>query len=622
MQLHKILQYNIFKLAHILFFRIVYIIKLSFRALYLRVSKSQLKTATGCPNEDITVRYQRAASSLFTYYGFVSENKDIAIEEANLILEGKTRLFGQVYSFNPKTDWLIDVKTGKYWPRDLYWPKAKFVESGHADVKFVLEINKLNDLVLLAQAYYHSKDVQYLERLDLYLDGWLSCVPQEKSVAYKIAMDLGFRIINLIHISLLSWDCDFYRINIHPKILGIVKHHVGHLWENLSSRWFKSGNDNNHNIGEIVGLYVGQMWLKQFGIVFFTKRQITKELSYLQRVTERMISKNGCYLEQSANYTRVVHDFFLMFELFRHALDYNRDFAWFDKSGYFEKLSNYLLDISYHGQLPNFGDNDFARVVIPFEDKNDVVSHVRKHCQDKRVVGDYTVDGQWLYHSKDNNDVFLFSRVGKFSQFVEGAFIHAHDDLLAVLFFAKGKQIFIDKGTLFYNSGADTRREYTSTGAHNTAQIGNEEMADFLPVGYSNYPKSSLIESIREDDYCKFVGDVTYKDICHKRTITYSDNEIIIQDDLTRKSSLQEEAGTIRFVLAEDLKAEKDNDGILLKNSLGEAICYIGFEGVTSCNVKETYFAPHYALKKKTCFIEAMFEMTLSKNILTHVKIA
>lgn len=616
MQLHKILQYSLFDLIRILAFRIIYKVRLFFRKAYVSVFNPHYSILPS--TRGVAECYLEINKSLSTYYHYISNDYSTIKDNADSIVSGKMTMFGQVFPFNPQKDWLKDPVSGNYWPQDVFWEDAFFVEAGLSDVKYVLEVNKFNDMVVLAQAYQTYKEEEYVKLIDFYLDGWLSCVPVEKSVVNKITMDFGFRIINLIHISLLCYDSTYYVEKVHPKVMGIISHHVSHIWSNLSSRWFKSGNDNNHNIGEIVGLYIGQLWLKKFGYYLHLDK-IEKEIDYLRNVTERMIAPTGCYLEQSANYTRVVHDFFVMFEIFRHSLDTNRDFGWFDRSHYFERLSNYLLTISYHGQLPNFGDNDYARVVIPFDEKNNAVASVRKHYFKKITPIDYSCDGQWVFHSADKNDVFIFGRSGIFSQFVEGASVHVHNDLLALILSAKGKNIFIDKGTLFYNSGMEVRKEYSSTKAHNTIQIENREMADFLPIGFSHYPKSKNVISSYNNTECSFKGEVSYSDVNHIREIDYDGKKIRIQDDITKQNP-NEELGYVHFLLGEDIRYSLQNEEIILSSDDDAVLCKVTFNGVDGVKVKETFYAPHYAYKAETHIIEGFFKIEKYKHLVTSIE--
>lgn len=618
MQLHKIKQYDILDLSRILFFRLLYSAQLTLRKIFVLLAKPRYqKLVTQKTNET----YHKLTSSLFTYYGFISLDDEIIKEAATLAL-GQTRVFGQLFPFNADKDWLKDPISGIEWSKSLYWSNASFIVNGLSDVKFVLEINKLNDLVVFAKAYYYSKDERYIRLIEKYLNSWISCVPIEKSVANKIAMDFGFRIINLIHISLLCFDNDYFKDVIHPKITGIIKHHVSHLWKNLSSRWFKSGNDNNHNIGEIVGLYIGQIWLKEFGIKspYCSNYYVKKELGYLKDLTIKLVSNNGCYKEYSANYTKVVYDFYLMFELFRHALDFKRNFGWFDNSGYFDQLSHYIKDISYHGQLPNFGDNDFAKVVIPFENTHNPVQYIETYNNQNNInpSNKYIEDGQCLYKSSDINEVYLFCRGGEFAHFVEGAYVHAHNDLLAIILSCKGEPIFIDKGTLFYNSGIEIRKEFTSTKAHNTIQIEDIEMADYLPIGYKNYPSSKLFEQVSKGNYFRFSGEVSYKNIKHSRNILYDGKVIQISDNIN-KTTTDTQKGYLRYLLAENITPHISNNSILLHNKKGEHICTIEIEGIESINIIKTDYAPHYALRKETFLLEGTFTIENIKKITTSI---
>lgn len=558
--------------------------------------------------------YERVVSSCSNFFNFVNVDSHI-VAEAEQIMKGSITIFGTSFLFDYRTDWLKDPVSGNFWP-NVFWSKARFVKEDCADVKYVLEINKLNHLVTLAHAFYISHDEKYVANIKEQLNAWVKCVPAEMSVAYKIAMDLGFRTINLVMISLLCEDSEIYRSEVHPQVLGILDQHRHQLWRFLSSRWFKSGNDNNHNVGEIVGLYVAQLWLKQFGIKT-PECIISKEMNYLKRNLDKLIAPSGAYLEMSSNYARVVHDFVLIFELFRHSLDYNRNFREFDKKSYFERLSNYLISISYDGKLPNFGDNDFAQVVLPFNRDDDAVGHIRIHFRKEPELKDYFDASQWVYRSQDSNQVFLFTRVGKFAHFVEGAFVHAHNDILAVIISVKGKQLFIDKGCLFYNSGIDVRKEFSSICSHNTIVVDETEMNNYLPIGYSSYPYSKIIDSKREIDYALFEGDIYYKSIQHKRIIQYSNDIIEIKDFLNATSEMH--SFKILYILSDEMNPVMKDGHVLVFYGNDNLICDIELQGVKNVELEETSFAPHYALRKSTkCIIGTglFYEKCIVKTII------
>ena len=71
-----------------------------------------------------------------------------------------------------------------------------------------------------------------------------------------------------------------------------------------SPRWFKTGNGVNHNTGEMTSLIITQLWLSLFGTKNYKKHLNKEFLSH--DVLYRTIALSGAYLEQSANYARVV----------------------------------------------------------------------------------------------------------------------------------------------------------------------------------------------------------------------------------------------------------------------------------------------------------------------------
>ena len=124
----------------------------------------------------------------------------------------------------------MDPNTGALWPCTKYATDCSFKESGCSDVKFVLEANKLNSLVVLATAYYLTKDELYVEKIELILKGWIKCVPIERSVANRIVMDIAYRCINLINVSVLCLESKVFQERVMPMILGILLHHEEYMW--------------------------------------------------------------------------------------------------------------------------------------------------------------------------------------------------------------------------------------------------------------------------------------------------------------------------------------------------------------------------------------------------------
>lgn len=610
MQLHKIKQYSLSKLVYILIYRIAYEMSCTCDKIRLFLFHSRYKQIA--PTRHIV---QICNSNLLSQYlKFIKTDQQLVFDEANKIINGRIKVFGTEYMFNCEEDWLRDPVTQIKWSKSPFWRDASFSQEGCADVKYVLEINKLNHLTIVALAYYFSGDEKYILHVEKEIRGWIKCVPRERTVANKIVMDLGFRVINLVQVCLLCAKNHYFVENVQPIISGVLNQHKNQIWGYLCSRWFKSGNDNNHNVGELVGAYVAQRWLEKFDIKTPVKKY-SREIDYLTEVLDKLIAPSGVYVEQSSNYTRVVLEFLFFFNLFRNE-DTLNDFSMYERGGYLRKLATYYSDICYHGKVPNFGDNDNAQVILPLSIKK--VVEEEKELESKR--DDYPNTSQWLYKSQDKFDLFLFTRIGKFAYFVEGAFVHAHNDILSLIMCVKGYEVFIDKGCLFYNSGMSIREEYTSIAAHNVPYIEGVEMTNYLSIGYRDYPESEIIEALRGESECRFVGRLSYKNVNQIRELYYQEGQLLITDKIQLTDNKTPQKIIIPYLLSEKVMPKKvNNEEFELYGDYNTRICTMYFIGAENIEIVETNYAPHYALKRPTKKIVADSSIINSITIVTKI---
>lgn len=598
MQLHKIKQYSIKDLAKIAAYRAAYKSWLLMNQLEGKLLSKEypiIKPTKSASRAEISCLAE-------TYRKYLRNDTESVVNDANRIIEGEIQLFGNWYPFNPDSDWLRDPISGNYWTKDLFYNNAPFVKADCADVKYVLELNKLNHLVILALAFYLTNDERYLTRIGNDIERWKQNVPVEKSVANRIVMDIAYRNINLIHVSILCLHNKYYADKIFPQVLGIVKHHSDIMWNRLTNRWFKSNNDNNHNVGELVGIYISQTFLESFLNVKYTNR-LKKESSWLIPVLEKIISPQGTYIEQSGNYSKVVAEFLVIYDIFikTYTHEYN-SVKYYQDHQYLQRLVQYMHNISYNGQLHNFGDNDAAVVLLPFESSNGDCNHLFKYCNLNGRYRSISDSSQWVYSSDDSNKVRIFTRAGRFAYYVEGAYIHAHNDILSVLLSIRNCDIFIDKGCYFYNSGMEVRKEFVGIKAHNTISIDDIEMCDFLPTGTKSYPSSSVLKSEVATDSCTFEGNVIYKGVEHHRTIMYNGTQVIIKDAVSINMDYRK--AELRYLLSPDLIVEGyDNMHISLINSNKREQFDISFENIENLSIVKSEYAPHYGYKLSTNMI-------------------
>lgn len=545
-------------------------------------------------------------------------NKEI-INEAEEILRGKIRIFGTEFCIDPIHGWLNDPVTNNSWNKEVFAFTATTSSEGHADVKYVLELNKFNHLVRVAMAYRYTGDTRYIHFIYDAIVGWRETVHPYRSVALRIIMDMSFRIINLLQIIILCFDSHEFKARTLPLISGIIKDHVKTINLFHTARWFKTGSANNHVTGEMIGAILGQLWMEQNGMSV-PSRKYEEQCRILVNVLDKTIAKSGAYIEGSSNYSRVVLEFLIAFETFsRILLSEKLCMDIYNSRSYIKRLSQFVFDLSYHNSLPNIGDNDDAHVLVCYQN-NSSLDYLPKLTVGKNFSNcDYS-DGSFItYHSNDKNDVWIVTRVGKHSYFKEGISVHSHNDLLSVVMGFRGYQIFVDKGCLFYNAGESIRKLDRSFFSHNTAGIDGVEICEISKRGsYFSYPISRCIKCMKMDFNFNFEGSLTYYSIEQTRIICYSDNTVLIKDVIHNGTNIS--TGSIKYILHSDIDIKFENNKILVSKD-ETPICNIVFEGLTSVSIESCKYSPSFSLEVESKAIIGVFNAEPIKEIKTIINI-
>ena len=554
-------------------------------------------------------------SSVFEPFYILCDNKvETIVQDALSILDSKITLFGESFSFDPVQGWLNDSVTGGQWEKNAYFVEAKTKQEGLADVKYVLELNKFNHLVRIALAYYHTHDKRYTQFITDSIVGYRETVKPYRSIVQRIVMDMGFRIINLIQILLLCKDDEVFQEQTAPLINGIIFDQIKAMEQFHTAKWFKTGNGANHVTGEMVGLILGQLWLQHKGIANYD-RKYKREYAYLIEVLNRTIAPSGAYLEQSGNYSRLVAEFLVLFDLLKGCMGHSVYCKAYEESHYRDRILQYLRDSSYNDYVPNFGDNDDARVLTAFCGQGELVEYFLKDVKPSYRSEAYLDGSQWTFSSQDQYDIHLFARVGKFAYFREGASIHAHNDLLAVVIGIKGQPVFIDKGMRFYNSGADLCKSYRRISAHNTISFEEKEITK-LGVGVSyQYPQCEYVKSDIKDSVI-FSGMLKYGGVQHKRTIAYQDGKIEIEDFVQLATNDVTE-GSIHYLLDHHIKANKNGEDIILSMQNGQTI-RVNIRGVENVELIQSDYSPAYGQSVETTMIKGKIKENI-KSIITTI---
>lgn len=589
----KFFKYSPLELCRILPYQVMY-------RLLLKVEQHHVAKGLDWPVVNI---YTLLKTERFCSF-FASVRKDIenVCKRADRIIAGEIEIFGTWYPFNSETDWLKDPISRLGWNHEVFCHTAPIQIEGHHDVKYVLEVNKMNHLVDVAVAFHYTQDERYADYLLTALNDWMRSVKPGCSVVCRIVMDLGFRILNLTQILLLCAKNEKVHRTISPLALSVIKEHVQRIKRFSTPRWFKTGNGANHVTGEMIGYIVGALFLDTYGEKQ-ERQSFRDEWYYLMEVLDRTIAPSGAYLEMSSNYARVVTEFLVYFDMILEGFDVDGEYSRrYHAEYYTDRLRSYLYHTTYHGMLTNEGDNDDARVVPSFRPDGEEVDYIFKEYNP--LPRESYLDGsRWMFHSDDNNDLFLFTRVGRFSPFREGAGTHAHCDLLSLIMGVRGQMVFIDKGCSFYNCGKEIRFIDQRATSHNLLTIEGREMCKPKVNFYGLAPISKCLTDEVTNDSCHFKGSLFYADIVQERSLDYKVNRLTISDSVSVLSSETIKI-TLHYLLHPDVKVKRLSNHELCLSFNSQSI-HLMFEGIEDWDMLTETYSPSFSVVRNTLAIVA-----------------
>lgn len=576
------------------------------------------------------------------------------IENADDICDGKYYLWDSIYIWK-KYEWAYDPISKNNWPLNIFYNKINTEYPELGDLKYVLEINKLNSLVILSQAYVISRDTKYILEVENIVRTWIDKNPVNFGVTWKIELDIALRNINLIFCSLCLINNSYFCENIYQLISGLIKINLKKLRKYPSYKWFKSQPGGNHTIGELIGIIISSVLYDKN----LSNHRLLKYFSLLEKALEDSINKDGVYLEQSANYSKFVAELLITLDIVIRNTG-NEDLYVKYYSSYLEKLSGYLYDIQNNLTLPNFGDCDGSKGIpffstsnnlninsilyythkvfnyknIAFDEssldgmlkwcaKKELFNKEKKNCPDNMFprIFDSKSSGQFSFRYKNYDEyIYLFLRNGRHAYGRAGRNVHSHNDQLAVIISISSANIFIDRGVYLYNSGIKYRNEDRSTRNHNTIYLENTEQAEMLDKwSYLNYPKISNYDFSLDNNVLNYSGECIYSDISHLREVIvkYKELKVLIVDKINFSGNRK---GEINFLLDESIKPYSlDNENILLSNLSNKFL--LNIKGCDSLFINETYYYPNYGIQKKTFSIKGKFEAEASKHIESSISI-
>src|SRR5579871_5340507 len=454
---------------------------------------------------------------------------DAIVEWAGQIVEHRFPLLGLEIETGPEIHWRRDYVSGKE-TDPVYFRRIPYLDAARAgDHKIIWELNRHQHLILLAQAYLLTGQLEFSDEIEQQLDSWFQANPFQRGINWTSALEVAFRSLSWMWVDHLAGPR--MRAQSRRRLREGLYRHGWHLDANLSVYF----SPNTHLLGEAVALHALGLMFQQAAWEHRGARIVGEEMS-------RQVREDGSHFEQSTYYHVYALDMFLF-----HAILARPSESYRSKLGL---MAEYLDALMGPGRsLPSMGDDDGGRFFHPFgprdrfgraslaacggflnrdewigcqEDLHEYAAwwlgqHTYKESSRKAASVRFANSGMVVMQS---GDAHCIVDAGPFGPFRAG---HSHADALSVVARKGDQELLIDPGTFTY-SDSYWRDLFRGTAAHNTVVLNGLNQADPAgSFGWRNLPKVT----VREWSPNFLDAECRYRGLVHRRRVLFAGPELL-----------------------------------------------------------------------------------------------
>ncbi|RWP32619.1 heparinase II/III-family protein [Mesorhizobium sp.] len=469
----------------------------------------------------------------------------------------------------PPELWRLDPVTGRLWPGgEAHTFDIDFRNGGgRGDVKYVWEINRLQQLPPLAAHLLLAGDDQSRRAIEAAIDSWHSANPPFRGVGWASGIEVALRAISLI----VTMDL------VGDRLGAATRQQVGEILA-ASAYWLprfpsRFSSANNHLVAELAGEYL-------IGLALGAAPDAAREA--LLAEARKQILADGAGAEQTPTYAAFTAELILL--CVAAARQAGTPFA----SPVEARLAAFANFVAWLPPAAGFGDNDEGHV-LTLGDEPDYVRSVAAAIHGflqmpgnaagpddfralvfgtpsapapaSRGLQTFTQGGLSVWCGEMNGrSIDLTFDHGPLGYLSIAA--HGHADALSLTLCIDGEPVLVDPGTWLYGSGGVWRNWFRSTPAHNTLNI--EGKSQSIIAGMFNWSHKAIAELVesepgthwklraRHDGYKSRFG------VVHQRTVTHQADGIVVSDQLLGGRRVAE----IVFQLAAGLGTDRDENTI------------------------------------------------------------
>jgi hypothetical protein len=216
------------------------------------------------------------------------------VDSASLAAELSFTFFGYPTVLLEKPiDWHYDP-IGKFrWP-DISSRRLDH-RIAHGDVKWIWELNRLQHLPWLAQAWLFTGDRRFSRAAFEQLDTWIEQNPRGRGIAWRGALEAGIRAVSVAVAIQGLRDSPDLTVERYRRIVAMLGHSAFRCWRERS----RFSSANAHLMGEMAGLAVVALLFPDLRLAREWERRAVDVLS---AEAANQILPDGCGAEQSVGY--------------------------------------------------------------------------------------------------------------------------------------------------------------------------------------------------------------------------------------------------------------------------------------------------------------------------------
>ncbi len=277
-----------------------------------------------------------AAEELHAVLG--EEGCSALLQEAEEIVAGQVRLFGGLpHRLNLEP------------PQPLQHALDYGDRVAGEDIKWFWEPGRFGWAVVLARAWWLTRDERFFAAFWRYFDVFVEQNPCNLGPHWSSAQEVGLRLVALVFAgSVFGMAATLQQ---QERLAGSVWQHAQRI---LPTWFYAEAQHNNHALSEALGLFMAGAWVGQ---IAWQRRG----WAWFERALRTQIAEDGTYVQQSSNYHRLM----LQEALWMDAVGRQMGLHWKPETR--QRLSAaaqwLLAHMDESGQAVNLGNNDGALVL-------------------------------------------------------------------------------------------------------------------------------------------------------------------------------------------------------------------------------------------------------------------